>query len=146
MPAMQFSIPPWSYDEEVVQIARAMSKVHLTFSNLIISLAQEAVKTGAPIIRPLWWLNEGRNGIHSMLKSDEKEILTSDTQFLLGDDVVVAPILEKGARKRKVYLPDGNWTRVGFENHYKGDEWYDIEVPLNQLAYFVRSSYGLTLF
>ena len=98
MPAMQFSIVPWQYDGEVINITQKFVKLHEEYSDLIIDLANEAVQTGAPIIRPLWWISP----------LDEESQIT-DSEFLLGNNTLVAPILEQNARSRNIYLPAGKW-------------------------------------
>ncbi|KAA0203921.1 hypothetical protein HAZT_HAZT003490 [Hyalella azteca] len=61
--------------------------------------AQEATVSGAPINRPTWWL----------CPLDEA-CLIADQQYLLGDDIVVAPITEEGATEKEVVLPPGDWV------------------------------------
>uniref|UniRef100_A0A8C4WVS9 Si:ch211-117c19.1 n=1 Tax=Eptatretus burgeri TaxID=7764 RepID=A0A8C4WVS9_EPTBU len=88
LPAMQFSIPPWHFDDEVEAIARNYTSLHTHFvAPLVLSLA--ATRSEDPIVRPMWWL-----------APFEPEALRSNSQFLLGDSVVVAPVLEPGVRKR----------------------------------------------
>ena len=54
--SMQISISPWQYDSETVEITRTLVSLHTNYvAPRIISLAKETVKTGLPIIRPLWW-------------------------------------------------------------------------------------------
>ena len=54
--------------------------------------------SGEPIVRPLWW-NYPYDDIAQ----------STDSEFLLGDDILVAPVVEKGARTRAIYLPAGTW-------------------------------------
>lgn len=59
MPAMQFSIAPWQYDEEVVKIALKFVKIHETLvAPEVIRAGKIALKTGEPILRPLWWIDQ----------------------------------------------------------------------------------------
>ncbi len=56
-------------------------------------------------------------------------------QFLLGDSILVAPVVEKGATNRKVILPEGKWIdESGII--YNGGKLIDIEVPMERLPYF----------
>ncbi len=50
-------------------------------------------------------------------------------QFVLGNDIIVAPVTEKGARSRKVILPDGKWKAEDGKT-YKGGIPLQISVPL----------------
>jgi len=96
MPAIQLSIPPWQYDDEVVEITRTMLKLRENYSDLIVELAHESTRSGAPLVRPLWWL----------APTDEVAQVVDD-EFLLGDSLLVAPVLVRGAASRRVYLPRG---------------------------------------
>ena len=86
----------------------------------------EVYFTGAPIIRPLWWLDP-----------EDKASLESDSQFLVGDSLLVAPILEPGARSRDIYLPEGNWEDVINGVTVKGRRWlWKFKAELNQCPTF----------
>ena len=62
------------------------------------TLADEAAATLAPIARPMWWLDP----------ADEATFTIHD-QFALGQDMIVAPVVEQGAVTRNVYLTAGLW-------------------------------------
>ncbi|XP_027889749.1 myogenesis-regulating glycosidase-like [Xiphophorus couchianus] len=126
MPAMEFSIPPWAYDDEVVKIARKFSELHETeVAPRVLELAGEVVGTGDPIIRPLWWIAK-----------DDKAAFKIDSQFLIGDDLLVAPVLEPGEQERDIYLPAGHWKSK--KGTYKGPMYLtDYPVDLDELAYFL---------
>ncbi len=99
MPMMQFSVAPWRVlSEENMGICRRMAELHVRLSPEILALARASSGTGEPIIRPLEYAypHRGYAGIKD--------------QFLLGDGILVAPVLEKGARGRKVAIPPGTWA------------------------------------
>ena len=65
LPSMQFSIPPWYYDDKtdvaVNQICRLLVELHETLVwPLMTKYARLATQTGEPIIRPIWWLNNSK--------------------------------------------------------------------------------------
>ena len=62
------------------------------------ALAEEAARTLTPIARPMWWLDP----------RDEATFTIHD-QFALGDDLIVAPVVERGATARDIYLTQGCW-------------------------------------
>lgn len=128
MPAMQFSIPPWAYDEEVVEIARKFTALHETLvAPRVLELAGEVLDTGDPIIRPLWWIS-----------SKDEAAYKIDSQFLIGDDLMVAPVLEPGKQERDIYLPAGKWRSYKGEQLEKGPiHLTDYPVDLDEIAYFV---------
>ncbi|XP_028852261.1 myogenesis-regulating glycosidase isoform X2 [Denticeps clupeoides] len=128
MPAMQFSIPPWMYDEEVVKIAQKFTTLHETLvAPRVLELAGEVLDTGDPIIRPLWWL-----------ATDDEAAYKIDSQFLIGDDLMVAPVLEPGKQERDIYLPAGRWRSYKGEYYNNGSKHLtDYPVDLDEIAYFV---------
>lgn len=130
MPVLQFSIAPFDYDEEVQKISHKMIEVREKYIDHILNFADKSVRTGDPIIRPLWWI-----------ASDDMEALKIDSQFLVGDRIMVAPVLQKGAETRHIYLPDGKWTDVQRGRTYEGSQWLrDYDAPLNFLPFFIRQS------
>jgi alpha-glucosidase (family GH31 glycosyl hydrolase) len=124
MPMMQFSVAPWRVlSKENGAICLKMSKLHEEFGEHILNLTKEASKTGEPIVKPMELAFPG-NG-YELIKD----------QFVLGNDIVVAPVTEKGARSRKVVLPNGNW-KADDGNTYKGGKAIEVMVPLERLPYF----------
>ena len=55
LPGMQFSLPPWNYDDEVLSIIRNALNLRKEMSRYLINLALNVEKYGEPIIRPMWW-------------------------------------------------------------------------------------------
>ena len=55
----------------------------------ILSVARESHQTGAPMVRPLWWS-----------APDDSIALSIDSQFMLGNDLMVAPVQKKGAQSK----------------------------------------------
>ncbi|KAK1792208.1 hypothetical protein P4O66_012162 [Electrophorus voltai] len=131
MPVMQFSIPPWVYNNEVVEIARKFTALHETLvAPRVLKLAGEVLNTGDPIIRPLWWI-----------ATDDEAAYKIDSQFLIGDELMVAPVLEPGKQERDIYLPAGKWRSYKSEHFDKGPmHLTDYPVDLDEIAYFVRSA------
>jgi len=114
---------------QVVRIAREMVSLHESYADRIIDLAEESTRTGAPIVRPVWW---------SADRADEPA-LTVDDQFMLGDDVLVAPVVEHGATERDVYVPRGRWMDQLRTTVVEGGRWYRAyPAALDELPRFVR--------
>ncbi len=126
MPMMQFSVAPWRVlSDENMQICVDMANLHLEMGPKIIELAKEASKTGMPIVRPM------------ALEYPDNGYETIKDQFFLGDDILVAPVLEKGARKRSVIFPEGRWKSDEGEIII-GGRTHEILVPLERLPYFQK--------
>ena len=131
LPSMQFSIPPWHYkDPNVTNICRTFVELHEKVVFPFLRLyAIRATETGEPIVRPLWWADN----------SDENTLLIDD-EFLIGDSLLVAPILEENSFKRDIYLPSGNWI---YENSsvFSGPVLLrNFDVPIDKIPYFFKEN------
>ncbi len=128
LPAMQFSLPPWEYGEESAAICREYAKLHAEYAPKILEIAKEATENGHPIIRPVFW----------QASSDERA-LTSDDEFLLGNNILVAPVVSPDVRKLDIYLPPGAW-----QDHWTGEVFSgscvlkNYPAPLEKLLFFER--------
>ena len=128
LPFVQFSVGPWVYNSSIAAICRKFMDIRRNYTSTLISLARESTRTGAPIVRPLWWL-----------APTDLVALTTDSQFLLGDDLLVAPVLEQGSRSRDVYLPAGTWRDETRGGSYVGPQWLrGYRADLHVLPYFQR--------
>ncbi len=126
MPMMQFSVAPWRIlSKENNKICLEMAKLHLEMGPKILSLAKEASKTGEPIAKPM------------AMAFPDGNYETIKDQFVLGNDIIVAPVLENGARSRTVVLPKGDWKAEDGTIH-KGGMSVKTEVPLQRLPYFMK--------
>ncbi|XP_069482938.1 myogenesis-regulating glycosidase [Ambystoma mexicanum] len=128
MPSMQFSVPPWLYDKDVIEIAQKFTELHESLvAPLLLELAGEVTDTGDPIIRPIWWISPSDETAHKI-----------DSQFLIGDTLMVAPVLEPGKQERDVYLPAGKWRSYKGELFQKTPVFLtDYPVDLDEVAYFI---------
>ena len=124
MPMMQFSVAPWRVlSPENNKICRDMANLHAQFGEEILELARRSAKTGEPIVKPMAWF------------WPEAAFETIQDQFILGDDLLVAPVAEKGARSREVIFPQGTW--IGDDGStVVGPKTVLINVPLDRLPYF----------
>ncbi|XP_055863836.1 myogenesis-regulating glycosidase-like [Biomphalaria glabrata] len=129
MPVLQFSIPPWHYnDSKVVELSHKYIQLHEKYADKIINLAKNAEKTGQPINRPLWWI-----------APQDDEALRLDSEFLLGDDLLVAPVLDEGSTSRDIYLPSGQWKDENKGTIIDGGVWVrNYSAPLELLPYFTK--------
>ena len=129
LPVLQFSVVPWHYDDEVVDITRTMVALHEEYADLILRLSREAVETGAPIVRPLWWI-----------APQDEDALVVDSEFLVGNELLVAPVLQQGARQRDLYLPAGQWRDM-LRGDIKQGGWHrNYAAELHELPYFRKIS------
>lgn len=86
------------------------------------------VQHGKPLLRPLWWIDP-----------KDYKTLQIDDQFLIGVDMMVAPILCESDRMRDIYLPWGEWRLVQTGEVYEGHQWLqNFKVPLYSIPVFVK--------
>ena len=124
MPMMQFSVAPWRVlSPENNEICKKMALLHEKFGEEILALARRSSKTGEPIVKPMAWF------------WPDAGYETIQDQFILGDSLLVAPVVEKDARSRKVAFPAGTW--VGDDgSEVVGPATVEIAAPLERLPYF----------
>lgn len=123
----------WSYGDEAYPILREHLLVRERLRPYVHELAEEAHRTGAPPMRPLFF------------DFPEDEAAWSvDDQFLLGPDLLVAPVAEAGARSRSVYLPRGaRWVDAHTGESREGGERREVPAPLERIPVFVRAGSAL---
>ncbi|MEU1101709.1 glycoside hydrolase family 31 protein [Streptomyces tibetensis] len=123
----------WSYGQEAYDILRQHLLLRERLRPYLHRLAEDAHRTGAPPMRPLFFDFPEDPGAWDV-----------DDQFLLGPDVLVAPVYEAGARARRVYLPSGTgWLDPATKAVLKGGTTLDAEAPLERIPVFVREGSGM---
>ena len=85
-------------------------------------------KTGLPIMRPLV--------LH--YEKDENTWNLND-EFLVGEHLLVAPVLEQGQTKKMVYLPEGIWYDFNTGKRYEGKQYYLVDAPLDTCPMFAKA-------
>jgi len=118
---------PWSYDAQTLRVYKQLSELHLRAVPLIRSLWRQADRTGIPPTRPLWLVYPG-----------DRTAWRQDQEWLLGSDVLVAPVVKQGATSRQVYFPQGCWQSADTGRVYRGPRSATVGASLTQLRYFFR--------
>lgn len=119
---------PWLFGKEVLDIYRKYVKLRYSLLPYFYDLCRESELTGMPIIRPLVLHYE-----------NDKNVLNMNDEFLVGENLLVAPVIEQGAVKRMVYLPAGTWFDYESHAEYKGGQYYIVDAPLNVCPIFVKA-------
>jgi alpha-glucosidase (family GH31 glycosyl hydrolase) len=123
-PMMQFSQAPWRVlDAEHLAAVRAAVELRQSLLPEIVTLVRHAADTGQPILRPLAYHHPGYHAVHD--------------QFLLGEDLLVAPVLERGATSRTVRLPPGRWIAADGVT-VSGPTEVEVAVTLASLPWWRR--------
>ena len=125
-PMMQFSWAPWrALSEKNLEIVRDCMNLHKKFGDKIVALVKESEVSGEPILRNLEYNDPGKGYEHII------------DQFMLGTDILVAPVVTEKTYKRDVVFPAGEWVDAD-GNVYEGNKTYNLDAPIEKLLWFER--------
>ncbi|MCS7179548.1 MAG: glycoside hydrolase family 31 protein, partial [Anaerolineae bacterium] len=119
---------PWSWGEPYLGINREFIRLRYRLLPYLYTALWQCTQRGTPIVRPLLWAFQDDPTTHAL-----------DDEFLCGDALLVAPVLEEGATRRRVYLPAGRWYDFWTDAVYEGPTWVEAEAPLERIPVFVRA-------
>jgi sulfoquinovosidase len=119
----------WQFDSDVDTIAHfaRMTSVFTSLKPYLKQAVAQNAKTGLPVMRPLFLHYE-----------DDAHTYSLKYQYLLGRDLLVAPVYEQGRRDWTVYLPEDKWIHAWSGETYTGGE-VTVEAPLGQPPVFYRA-------
>ncbi|MDT6987406.1 glycoside hydrolase family 31 protein [Streptomyces lusitanus] len=118
----------WEHGAEVLGHARVALGERRRLLPYFVTLAHLARRTGAPMVRPVWWA-----------APEERALRDCEDAFLLGDALLVAPVLEPGAVRREVRLPRGRWYDTATGRAYEGPAKVLVDAPLERIPVFARA-------
>ncbi|CAG9765482.1 unnamed protein product [Ceutorhynchus assimilis] len=132
MPVLQFSYLPWDFaDDDVMNgtaIIRSMIELHEKYTPNIVEAMENSLKTQTPTNPPVWWLGP-----------NDPILLETNDAYLLGEKILVAPVLNQGQTSRSVYLPLGVWQDGNDETKtYDGPVSISYDAPLSVLPFFIK--------
>jgi alpha-glucosidase len=119
---------PWEPGPETLEHARVALLERRRLLPYLMTLAHLARRTGAPYVRPLWWG-----------APEDRELRDCEDAFLLGDCLLVAPVLEPGADRRTVRLPRGRWYDTATGRAYEGPGRAVVDAPLSRIPVLARA-------
>ena len=118
----------WSYGEEVYHICEKYMRMREEMRGYTRRLMQEAHKNGSPVMRTMFY----------EFPEDPKCWEVED-EYMYGDKLLVAPVLEAGADMRKVYLPQGcQWKDCRSGEVFEGGQTVEADAPLEYMPLFLR--------
>lgn len=112
-------------DEELLAQLAKCGRMHVALKDYLKGLVDEEISDGTPVMRPLFY------------HYDEAEAYTEKTEYLLGRDLLVAPVYEEGAKSRTIYLPSDGWVNIFDGKEYAGGHMI-VEAPIGKPPVFVR--------
>lgn len=121
---------PWSFGENVEEISKKFITLRYEILPYLYSLFWEAHQTGAPILRPLFYHHQNDPQAYDGAWQE---------QFLVGENLLVAPVTRVGQNLKKAYLPAGKWLDLNTETVYDGGQTVVVDAPLDRLPMFLRN-------
>ncbi|MFJ4328727.1 glycoside hydrolase family 31 protein [Streptomyces tricolor] len=119
---------PWEFGAEVLEHARVALLERRRLLPYFLTLAHLARRTGAPYVRPLWWG-----------APEDRALRDCEDTFLLGDGLLVAPVLDPGTDRRAVQLPRGRWYDTVTEEAHEGPGQILVDAPLSRIPVLARA-------
>lgn len=130
---------PWNIaertgDDRVLALSRRFITLREALVPYLERSARETITTDRPLMRPLFfdW-------------PTDPAVWTAPTQWMLGADLLVAPVLDEGAVRGRVYLPEGEWIDVWTGESTRGGRSIEVETPIEQIPVFARAEASTAL-
>ncbi|HBB87724.1 MAG TPA: alpha-glucosidase [Blastocatellia bacterium] len=119
---------PWRFGKYYENIIRKYLKLRYQLLPFLYTALEEAHRTGVPLFRPLL-LNY----------QDDPDTYNLDDEFMIGNDLLVAPVVKPDVTKRLVFLPQGTWYDYWTNRKYEGGTTISVDAPLETVPMFVRA-------
>lgn len=118
---------PWTFDQEVVDIYRKYVNIRYQLIPYFYDLFYKHQEDGLPIIRSL-----------ALEFENDQKCLSINDEFMLGENILVAPQVKQGGFERAIYLPEGKWIDYNTNKIYEGNKSYLYETPLDICPIFIK--------
>ncbi len=120
---------PWAFGEKVEEILKKYIELRYELFPYIYTCFYDSHKTGVPIMRPLL-----------MYDQDDPDLYPVNDEFMVGDSILVAPIVRPNTFWRSVYFPKGRWIDARDGKIYEGKRIYKISAPLDEIPFFIKEN------
>ena len=117
---------PWDYGDQALAVYRKFSTLHMSLFPYRYAAAQQAAKTGMPIMRAL-----------VLEHQDDEQARLARNEYLFGPALLVAPIVDEGTQ-RTVYLPQGEWLDYWTGKRFPGGHTIIAEAAIDSVPLYVR--------
>jgi alpha-glucosidase len=118
---------PWVFGENITNIIRNFLELRYKLMPYLYSLVWDATQTGVPPLKPLFWVNP-----------EDASLRDIDDEFILGDALLIAPVVTQGAQTRRITLPPGFWYSYWDDSQYIGPSQFDYQVSLSTIPIFIK--------
>lgn len=118
---------PWRFDEQTTEINKKYISLRYRLLPYLYDLYRELEQEGLPVMRPL-----------VLHYSEDPEVRNCNDEFLFGERILVAPVVEQGKTRRMVYLPAGTWYDYWTREKLQGNQYIICQAPLDVCPMFVK--------
>ena len=119
---------PWRFGKYYEDIIRKYLKLRYQLLPFLYTTLEESHRTGVPLFQPL-----------VLNYQDDPNTYNLDDEFMIGTDLLVAPIVKPDVTRRLVYLPKGTWYDYWTNKKYEGGTMISVDAPLETVPMFVRA-------
>jgi alpha-glucosidase len=119
---------PWRFGTAYEDIIRKYLKLRYRLLPFLYTQVEEAHRTGLPIFRPL-----------VLNYQNDANVLSIDDEFMIGTDLLVAPVMKPDVTSRRLYLPQGEWVDYWTNRPIKGGTLIQADAPLDTVPMYVRA-------
>ncbi len=119
---------PWSFGKNAERLLKSLLELRYQLLPYLQDAFVQAQQTGRPVVRPLVYDYP-----------EDRKVRTIGNEFMFGNSILVAPVLEAGIDCRSVYLPAGQWYHWWTGRVYSGNVWVSVDAPLGRPPVFVKA-------
>lgn len=120
---------PWVFGETTLSIYRKYLKLRYRFIPYLYDEFYRETQTGLPVMRPLVLNYENDPHVYNM-----------NDEYMVGEDILTAPVVQEGQTKRAVYLPEGEWIDFWNGVEYAGRNTILVDAPIDKLPLFIKKN------
>jgi alpha-glucosidase len=122
-----FDQEPWSFGASYENICKKFIQMRYRLLPYLYTTFYQNMKYGTPMLRPLVFMDQRNPETHQR-----------NEEFMLGDHLLVCPVVQPGQLNRNVYLPSGGWYHNWDDRYFKGSQEVEVPSPLKQIPLFIR--------
>ncbi len=117
----------WSFGEEVYEICRRYMELRERMRPYLMEQMKKAHEKGTPVMRPLFYDYP-----------EDARAWEQEDEYLLGPDILAAPVTEENKRERKVYLPAGEWSDLHTGEMLEGGQTITVRAELGRIPVYIK--------
>jgi alpha-glucosidase len=124
---------PWSFGDPYTAAAKAAIELRYRLLPYLYSAFWQHTQDGTPILRPLHFVFQSEGNIGGV-----------ENEFMFGDHLLISPVVKKGQKQQRLYLPKGNWYDYETGKKYIGGQNITVKTPLSKIPIFAAEGAVIT--